>query len=262
MYGSSNFRIISRLGFLIVLVACLWQFSGGGTPAQEPTDTHGQLAVRIIQLPSENGIIPVEIKCGKAELSDPNSIENIPCVAINNTSKAIKAFGVSKAVITESNGERTVNNSTSILDAFVHPDVNAERGGKLIPPGKEVNVGGLPTSYGEVIKGIGLKIDYAEFDDGTELGPDEASSKQRIADVRAGAAKYKQWLVQQLSRSGQDINAITPLLEREPPDEEIKFENNSQEEGAILYRNYALKVKDQKGINVLAERLKSTDASK
>jgi hypothetical protein len=214
------------------------------------------MSVETHQLPSESGMIPIELKCGQAQLSAPDTIEDVPCVIRNNTNKLVKAVGVTKSVTTEKNGETSTASSSIVIDAFVHPDINLERGGKLIPPGKEINAGGLPTDYNSIVKGVSLTVDYVEFDDGTELGPNAASCRQKIADIRSGAAKYKKWLSQQFNRHARDVNELIPLLEREPSPEEIGIGNDNEAEGASLYKSYANKVKGEKGVYVLAERLK------
>jgi hypothetical protein len=157
-------------------------------------------------------------------------------------------------------GETSTASNSTVIDAFVHPDINAERGGRLIRRGKDVNAGSLPAKYDGAIEGVSLAIDYVEFDDGTELGPDNASFRRKVAEIRSGAAKYRRWLAQQFGRRGEDVNALTPLLEMEPSPEETGAENENEAQGASLYKNYAIKVKEEKGARALAERLKQPAA--
>ncbi|HEV3471299.1 MAG TPA: hypothetical protein VG148_18385 [Pyrinomonadaceae bacterium] len=54
---------------------------------QNNKQTEGlQVPVVVKQLPSENGLIPVELRCGMAHLSAPNTLEKFSCVVKNNGS--------------------------------------------------------------------------------------------------------------------------------------------------------------------------------
>jgi len=255
MQKTTNIRIVLRLIILGVLAISLWQVAGR-TPAQEFSPSQRKISVDTRQLQPDNGVIPVELKCRQAELSAPDTLEDVPCVIRNNTGRPVKAVGVTKSVTKEKDGVTSTVSSSIVLDAFVHPDISAERGARLIPPGQEVNAGGLPGSYGGMVKGVSLAVDYVEFDDGTDLGPGAASFRKKIADIRSGAAKYKRWLTQQFIRHAKDDSELAPLLEREPSPEETGVENDNEAEGASLYKNFALQVKGGKGVHALAERLK------
>lgn len=255
MQETSNFRIGVRLIVLGILATTPWQ-AARRAPAQEAAQLDRKISVETHQLPPDNGVIPVELRCRQAELSAPDTLENVPCVVRNNTNRSIKAVGVIKSIIMDKDGVIFTVSSSIVLDAFVHLDINAERGGKLIYPGKEVNAGGLPASYGSVVKGVSLAVDYVEFEDDATLGPDTASFRQRIASMRSGAAKYKKWLTQQFNRHANDVKELASLVDREPSPEETGIGNDNEAEGASLYKNYAHRVKEGKGVNALAERLK------
>jgi hypothetical protein len=262
MFRRRNLVTLTIFLLFSAVAVCGFMAGTAHTPEREerePGQDLGQGAKKIQvetrQLPPEGGVIPVELKCGQAELSAPNALDSVPCVIRNNTGRLVKAVGVTETITTERDGITSTLSSSTVIDAFVHPDINAERGGKLIPPGQEINAGGLPASYSGMIKGVVLAVGYVEFDGGIDTGPDITAFRRKIAEFRSGAAKYKKWLAQQFNRRDKKVSELTALLEREPTPEETGAENNNEAEGASVYRNFALKVKKEKGVRALAEQL-------
>lgn len=215
-----------------------------------------QVPVTANQMPTEKKIIPVEIRCENAQLSKRDTIEKIPCVVVNNTHKYITATTLNSSVIVETGGQTSGDSDFLSLDPLAHPDFREERKGYLIAPGEEIPVPFLTTSYdGGVIKAVIVQIDYVEFADRTALGPNRAGSRI-IADIRDGAAKYKDWLTEKYNRSGKSTRALTSLLEKgQPLPAEIEELNSHQQEGAHIYRNYARKTFETKGAEGLVKHL-------
>ncbi|HLL16077.1 MAG TPA: hypothetical protein VK388_13520 [Pyrinomonadaceae bacterium] len=219
-----------------------------------------EVPVTANQLSAEKNIIPVELRCKSTQLLKGDTIEKIPCVVVNNTNKYITAATINSSIIVEVEGKTSGDSDFLSLDPLAHPDFRAERKDYLIAPGGEIPVPFLATSYDSgVIKGVLVQVDYVEFADKTMLGPNLAGSRI-IADVRDGAAKYKNWLAEKYHRSGKSMSAITPLLEKgQPLPEEIESLSNHQQEGAIIYRNYARKTFETKGAEGLVKHLTHKD---
>jgi len=215
-----------------------------------------QVPVTANQLAAEKNIIPVELRCESAQLLKQDTIEKIPCFVVNNTNKYITAATINSSIIVEAGGEISGDSDFLSLDPLGHPDFRDERRGYLIAPGGEIPIPFLATSYdGGVIKGVLVQVDYVEFADKTMLGPNHAGSRI-IADIRDGAAKYKDWLTKKYNRSGKSMSAITPLLEKDQPlPQEMESLNSHQQEGAIIYRNYARKTFETKGAEGLIKHL-------
>jgi hypothetical protein len=191
------------------------------------------------------------------ELSAPNTIESLPCVIKNSTNKYITAAAIAISITTEKQGRLSADLGFLTIETFLHPDFREEYRNNLIPPGGESPVEDLPSSYDDaVVKGVTMWVDYVEFEDKTTQGPDRAGSRI-IANIREGAAKYKEWLIQKYNQSGRSIDAIVPLLEQSQPlPEELGIQNGNQQEGARFYRSYALKTYETKGAAGLIKYLK------
>jgi hypothetical protein len=230
------------------------QIAGQVGDSQLPIVTH--------QLSSENGVILVELKCENAELSTPSALKKLSCVIKNNTNKYIAASTMNISVILEREGKTSTDSSFLTIDTFVHPDFRSEHGNNLIPPKGERPFQDLPTSYDNaVIKGVAISVDYVEFGDNSMAGPNRSGSRI-ITDIREGAAKYKQWLIQKYNQNGKAINAIVPLLENDQPiPYESGIQNGDQQQGAKFYRNYARKTYRTKGAEGLIKHLEQTSTS-
>ena len=218
-----------------------------------------QMPVATKQLPPDNGLTAVELKCGNAELPAPNTIQKVRCGIKNNTNKFISAVTVVVSMDIEKEGITSSDASFLTAETLVHPDM---RRNNLIPPGGEKLVRDFPTSYEEdvVIRGVTAWIDYVEFEDNTTLGLNKAGSRI-VTDIRAGAAKYKDWLGKKFTQRGASINAINSLLETPLAPEEMGIQNGDQEQGAMIYRNYARKTYSAEGAEGLVKRLKLASTS-
>lgn len=198
-----------------------------------------QLPVIAKQLPAENGVIPVELQCGKAQLTAPSELKTFSCVVKNNTNKNIIALSAAYTVIFENNGKEYPDTGFLTIETFIHPDFYKAHIHKAIPPGGErVLQPAGPTDYeANVIKGVKLEIDYVEFEDKTTLGPNENGSRI-ITGIREGAAKYKEWLVQKYIENGRSISAVVSLLQASDVPNEFGFKDTNHRQGVKIYRNH------------------------
>jgi hypothetical protein len=233
-------------------------------PGNQTTKQFGDLQLPVVthQLPLENGVIPVELKCENAELSAPSSLKKLSCVIKNNTNKYIAAATINISITLEREGKTSIDSSFLTIETFVHPDFRAEHRNNVISPKGERPFQDLPTSYDNaVIKGIAISVDYIEFTDNSTAGPNRAGSRI-ITNIREGAAKYKEWLSQKYNQSGKSINAIVPLLEKDQPiPYELGIQNGDQQQGVVFYRNYARKSYKTKGAEGLIKHLTLTSTS-
>jgi hypothetical protein len=222
-----------------------------------------RLQVITKQLPPENGVNPVELKCVDAELSSPNALEKLSCVLINKTSKPISAGAIYTSMNVEKEGVLSVSSDYVMFDTFIHPDFRNEHRNNLFLPGQEYPQDKLPVTYdfGIVIKSVIVGIDYIEFADKTSLGPNQAGSRI-ISDSRLGAAKYKNWLVQRYDQAGKSLAAVIPLLDgNEELPEELGFQTGSELGGARMYRNFARRTYKTEGAEGLLKYLKNPRSS-
>lgn len=246
-------KVLFRLCILSALITCLWLLS---VKSQNRAQFEKEIPVIATQLPLESGVIPVELRCKNAELSAPNSIENLSCVIKNNTNKYISAGSLYTSITMEKEGQAIVLSTFDTFDTFVHPDFREEHKNNLIAPGNEYVLNQLPSSYDSVIiKRIDAHLDYIEFDDGSSLGVNKGGSRI-IKGTREGAAMYKNWLVEQYKRRGKSIDAIMALLDSSYPlPEELGLQNGEQENGANIYRKYARRTYQTKGAEGLIKNL-------
>lgn len=254
-----------KLGVLLIITCgVVWLLSSKattqGTKTSVPQRTY--LPIKAKQVRSDDGTLPVSLRCDDAELSAPNEIEKVSCVIVNNTNKRISAAGVVFTVIVEQDGETSPDSSLLTIETFIHPDLREDKQNNLIPPGGEGSVRPLPVSYDDaVIRGVSMEVDYVEFEDKSTFGPDKVGSRV-ITNIRAGAAMYKNWLVGKYRQNGQSVESLVRILDRQPmPEEEIGIKNDDQRQGAIIYRNHTRSTYESKGPGSLVKHLRQSDPS-
>jgi hypothetical protein len=261
MSNSPKLRALYMPCILLALVICSWHFSGS-TALTISGSQETQQAGRLLRVETEQprpikGAGSVELRCEDAELTAPDSLKKLSCVIKNGTSKNISAAAVNISFLLEQDGRPFVDSSYLTLEKSVHPDFREEHINSFIPPGGEYPFQDLPTDFeGALIKRIKVQLDYVEFaDKSPPLGPNRAGARI-ISDIRKGAAKYKEWLVQEYNRRGKSADAIVALLEKdEAIPLEAGVENSKYEQGAIFYRNFARRVFRSKGAEGLKKYL-------
>jgi hypothetical protein len=192
----------------------------------------------------ENGVIPVELQCGAASVTMPGTLDQFSCTLRNNTAKNIVAANVAYTIQFEQEGRLFKDFRSHVIASSVHPDFYDEE--KPIKPGGTTTVrpAGAITYENAVVKGLDIRVSYVEFSDHTsvELSEDGA---QPVEDLRAGAARYKSWLVEKYKKGS--IDAVIELLQAEPPLTDLGLTNGYQQQGAILYRRRLQKINKARG---------------
>ena len=190
--------------------------------------------------------LTVDLRCDTPYVIPPGTLQKFSCTFKNNTNKEIVAAAVEYSIILESDGE-------TVTDTRVHAlvttfDKNHSGPGKLIPPGGESILGPPgPMFYANsVIKGIEVKVDYLEFVDNTTLADSDKGSKI-IANIRAGAAKYKSWLVKKYKETGESIDALSALLRGDLPGASELHRDIGEEDGVRAYRTLLRRVLETQG---------------
>jgi hypothetical protein len=238
-------ELMVTLGLTVAAAAALRTWGN-----QDPTPFDKQIPIAVEQLPQDNGVFPVEVRCGNARLTSPSTIEQFSCIAINNTYKNISALSADLTVITENkDGNESRNTSLLNIDSLVHPDVREARHLKLIPPGESrtLNPPGPISFEDEIISRVEFKIDYVEFEDKTAAGPDRDGSRI-INSIREGAARYKAWLVKKYALNKRDMAAIASALEDSDLPHELQFNGDGNlSEGARMYRSVMSSVYANRG---------------
>lgn len=257
MSSSWNFKIPFKLCTVCILIACLWYFSGQARPnskgLQDSSQNESRMVITVDQMSSDDGMVPVELRCDNAILSAPNTLKTFTCRLRNNTAKNVVAANVTYSVVLDDNGVESLDARMHTLDARVHADFY--EASKSITPGAErlIEPPG-PSAYGNAtIKGIKATVDYVEFDDNAKLGGNK-KAEEIINDVREGAAKYKEWLSKRYTEHGKSLAAILPLLESDQalPTE---FESSRLEQGARAYRARLRHVYETRGAAEAASNL-------
>jgi hypothetical protein len=224
-----------RVLLLSGLLLCLWAVSTGRKSARQ-TDIFIPVVVTE-QLQPNNGVIPVDLRCGTARLSTPNRLEEFHCSLKNNTHLNITAANAIYSIVLENNGSISRDTVSSVVEARVHKDFRGTN--KLIRPNDESTVGPPgPIFYPNgVIRSIEIAIDYVEFENGTSLGPDRQGSRI-IRAMRAGAEKYKQWLKLRYRQTGDLDRTMSSEIEtNQMLPKELEFSNPNEQQGAIAYRS-------------------------
>ena len=222
------------IGLVAVASAALIAYKSPTASQQERL-----LPANVTQLPLENGAFPVELRCQDVRSPAPNKVEAFSCLAINNTRKKISALTIQYSIVTEDEGGTDLETSLLTLDFALHPDISEAKGLKLFPPGESRRVGppGPVNFDSDTVSGVEVQIDYVEFEDKTFIGPNAHGSKI-IGLRRAGAAKYKAWLLQKYRRDGMDDQAMAALLNATDLPPELNFGGDPDlSEGARFYRS-------------------------
>lgn len=236
-------RISLKLAILIGLSICLWGFSGRAVLVQQDSQT---VPITARQLGAVGGVIPVELGCGSASTPSLGKLDRFSCTLKNNTSKNILAANIAYSIILDYGSKQVEEPHSDTLDTFIHRDTYDPQ--KSLRPGKEFYVGSAGPSFrpGASIKEIRINVDYVEFEDGTTLGASPKGSEM-IADIRAGAAKYKKWLIGKYVEARSSPDAIPQLLQEESAFSDLAFKNEYQEQGARTFRKHLAQIRETRG---------------
>ena len=155
-----------------------------------------EIPVVIKPLKVGDAIIPIGIECEPVFTAKPDTLDGFTCVLVNKSNKSIRASSVRYSIIVDSNGKEEEDSRLDTVDTYIHPDLlevkkPLEIGGRLFitPPGRIVE-------SNSVIKSLEIEPVYIEFSDGTTAGIG-GKSAEMIANIREGAAKYKNSLRQE-----------------------------------------------------------------
>lgn len=243
------FRTLSRLCILCILGICLWIFVTKANPNAKQYDSHINVTAK--QLPKENGVYPVEIRCEAVPLAAPNAWNGFSCKLKNNTSKKITATNFTYSIIfADADGVIKKDTHSLIFETLIDPDFPENN--NSIAPGAEEVIGPMgKVSYeNDVIKGIEVGVDYVEFEDGTTSGANKNGFKN-IVDMRQGVRKYRDWLIKRYKELGNSVNNISALLDKDQPlpnlSGELQFKNSFEENGARAYQTRLRKIRDNGG---------------
>jgi hypothetical protein len=220
----------------------------------------GEVQLEVLQLPADKGVIPVEIREEKISSNPADGAMEASFLVKNNTGKNIDAISVAVTGRIDRNGKETLSTGYLTINSLVHPDIREIHHQHPLGPGEEWSFKTEPletedTKAGAMLRGITLQIDYLDFEDRTELGPNKYGSNV-VTKARTGAAKYKEWLVKKYAENGRSVAALLPLLARSqalPTELDL---GDHERTGARLYQSHLLKAYQQHGAAEVEKFLK------
>ncbi len=184
---------LRRLMILIFLVAGLVWFSKDPTRALLMTRkaTDRQQSVRVIITPQDG--TPLRIISTSVASSTPKNFRLLAQIQ-NQSLKAIRAYAINSQFATtkQQNGSSEFMNLTQRSSIWQPTEI------------KTVEFG---DSQQDQITGVRLTVDFVEFVDGTEWGPDSQNSRDLLAGQRHGARLERQRLRELMETKGQDALA-------------------------------------------------------
>jgi hypothetical protein len=244
MSKSQLIRMLTRLCMLTVLSASLWQLSGRANyvRTQNSSTPQNPILITTAQLPSADGVVPIELQCQTEDYPKPTKGKALRCVLKNNTSNPISAVSLTYSMEFEGNGQKSTDGGSVTMDALIHHDFRDSNFSKFILPGAERAIVSRrlieePMSDIKIVVGI----DYVEFDNGMTLGPDSNGSRL-VNQIREGAAKYKEWLKGNYLARGKSMAAVKSLLEQTTSVATDLGIDGELEVGAEAYRRNAREV--------------------
>ncbi len=221
-----------------------------------------QAEVEVVQLPSVNGVIPVEIRNQK--ITHDTLQGELQFTVKNNASKpltaAVVAIEFTYLVIGSRIEEKALTYRTRNM--LIHPDIREIHNQKPIQSGEEMIFGpepiefvGAPQDKLVPLKKITLSLDYVDFEDKSSLGLNR-HGLYSVIKVRRGAARYKEWLVKQFMANGRSENALVSILRTPDLPSELNLPKDHEITGARLYRRHLLHAYDHYGFSAIEKYLK------
>jgi hypothetical protein len=260
----------SVVAVAVMLLAAVFIVAAWRVPrASKALATQPAIEIVTNQLPVVGGGVPVEIVDAKitdevGEGQKPSPLGSLKFGVKNNTVKPMNAVVV-KIVVDAFRRDGSISTNTVwfTLNQAIHVDIVTHHGQKPIGPGQvftsepdSLELG--PTLVG--IKSITFSIDYADFEDGSVIGPNARGTEQ-VVEVRRGAEKYKAWLVERYLQSGKSEAAIVALLRTQqrpsqgPPQGPPLI--GSETRGANRYRKHLLDAYNMHGAAVFTKYLEA-----
>jgi len=248
---------------MLIFVYCLWLTSGSAdsqnlTSADDQAPVQGKISIPLVahQLGLVDGVIPVELKCDATVLVLPNTLDQIPCTIRNNSEKIVTAVVLSKFITIDNNGKVSAESDYTTLDFFVHPDFHAKSKSKGLSKRSEPQFPSAQETYPGIIKQIEVHIDYVEFADKKTLGPNRKGA-DILLGIRAGAEKYKRWLLKQFETNGESADILVrSIVENQRLPDDFGANSASEEQGAEGYRNYLRRIYQSEGVEQLLKQWK------
>jgi hypothetical protein len=234
-----------RLGLLFLVLTCFWLLPTVPSQSKE-VQTKAGIPVSITQLISKNGPPPLEVLTMPVEVTGDSSFV-LSCTLRNNSAKNINGANLSYSISFENNDGSIAKDVHSLtVESLIHPDFLETY--KPIVPGGQTTVSSPRFAFGNTTpRSIEISVDYVEFEDGDTLGPNLQGS-QIIAEMRKGAAIYKEWLRQQYLLKGRSVTQLLSTIQPDNaamPDDLVG--NGSKEQGAKAYRTLLRRLVDRKG---------------
>lgn len=243
-------RIVFPLALLSLLVIIAWPLTYHHATLQQ-LPTQRTIKIEIQQIDSAG--CSVELSCEDAKLVGSERINELSCSILNKASKPIIAGTIITSIVVEENGADNLITGYQSFDTFLHSDFRADHTHNAVVTGDSYGLYQPPTTFPSgTVKEIKVQIDYIEFADNTICGPNRAGAGIVIG-MRAGAKKYKKWLVQRYRRDG--LVPTLDLLNRDESASEIGLGNVDEASGASMYRKYLRRVYLSRGQQEVSKRL-------
>jgi hypothetical protein len=132
----------------------------------------------------------------------------------------------------------------------LHPDIREAFGTDGIAPGGEQVFRPEPLKPGPTIAAITsvtMNVDYADFADGTSIGPNQYGTTW-VIDARKGAVKYKNWLKDKhKDKSEEEVESL--LMSADLP-QDAGLEGGGEKFGARFFKSAMLQAILTKGVDV------------
>lgn len=246
----NKWKLLTAMSLIFVFFISLVMIVNSQDQANAKIQDEAQLPVKVTQLPLENGVIPIELRCQDAQLSKPNKLEMVSCFAINNTNRDIISIVVDFNISHQINNKFSSLSGAITVETLINPDLFEERKHSFIKPKEEALVTLMPTTFDDdyLIKEVFMQIDYVEFDDKSTAGPNKTGA-QTVSEIRDGASKYRNIITQKYKENGKSKDTIIGILENREllTKEALGNLTAPQLQGAKVFQKFIKNVYEAKG---------------
>lgn len=246
MHDRRNFKIAFASLVVVIVLLSLWANSAKTTDKAQ----HARLIpVSVVQFDQKlaDGRLAIELKCESAQLLADGSLKGFRCNLKNNAITNLQAATLNYSVVlsNEDAGMSTKDSHWLTVDTLIDPHLQSTS--NAIKPNEEVPLTSPKLTYGAQmpIKEIEVSIDYVEYDDGVTGGPNRKGSRI-ISDMREGATKFKNWLIQQ-TKEGKTPSTLLGTDGLPNKSDGVVFANFDQESGARGYKIRLRKIRAAHG---------------